>query len=147
MKSKLFVIVCLLFPLLYSCDGFQISDNGDLDGMWHLVEVDSVQVNHKSDYTDKGIFWSVQSDLLFLEDKRQQHQPCLMRFNHKDDILIVTDPYIYMNRESEDIPLCDVSLLAPYGINGLEDRFVISKLNKKRMILCSSELVLNFEKY
>lgn len=140
------VIVCFLLVLLTACDGFQVSDNDDLDGMWHLVEVDSLANQTTADFTYCGIYWSVQSDLLALDDKLERYESCLLRFIRSDGQLRVFDPYVN-NRDEGDIPIADVAKLSPFGINAIEEVFEIESLSRKKMILKSQSLRLRFKKY
>ena len=147
MKSKFLCILALVFVAFTSCDGFKISDNGDLDGMWHLVKLDSINNAESVDYSNHTFFWSVQADLLYVDDKSLQHEPCLLRFSYSKDKLDVFDPYIYNNFDEADEKITDVVLLRPYGINSLEETFKIEKLNRKSLVLKSNNLVLTFKRY
>lgn len=128
-----------------ACDGLQVSDNGDLDGMWHLVKVDSLFSSTATDYTYNGIYWSFQSDLLGVDDKLRHHESCLLRFRHENSTLIVSNPYVN-NREEGDIRIDDVAKVAPFGINGLEEEFAVEDLSRKKLVLRSSVLRLFFNK-
>ena len=92
MNRTRILILCILSaivaPFLTSCDGFEISKNGELDGMWHLVQVDSVKVNClPKDYTHESIYWSVQDNLLSVEDKQDKHLFLYLRFKREGDTL------------------------------------------------------------
>lgn len=136
----------LLLALFSSCEGFQISDNGNLDGMWHLVEVDSLATDVSVDYRYNGIYWSFQSDLMGLDDKLQRYESCLMRFELTGEQFRVFDPYVN-NRNEGDIKVSEVSMIAPFGINALAEEFAVETLTKQRMILRSTSLRLRFKKY
>ena len=138
-------LAALMFILFNSCDGFQVSDNGNLDGMWHLVEVDSLDNNVTADFTYCGIYWSVQSDLLALDDKLFRSESCLMRFSYKYSILRLFDPYLN-NRDEGDIPISEVAKLSPFGINALDEAFAVETLTRKKMVLQSQSLRLTFKK-
>lgn len=139
------LMAALLLMLFNACDGFQVSDNGNLDGMWHLVEVDSLDNNVSADFTYSGIYWSVQSDLLALDDKLFRYESCLMRFSCKDSRLRLFDPYLN-NRDEGDITISDVAKLSPFGINALDEAFAVETLTRKKMVLKSQSLRLTFKK-
>lgn len=147
MKGKLLCIFALFLIAFTSCDGIKISDNGDLDGMWHLVKLDSIHNAEDVDFSKHTIFWSIQADLLYIDDKSLQHEPCLLRFDKSKGKLDVFDPYIYNNMDEADEKITDVAFLQPYGINALEESFIIEKLNRKSLVLKSNSLVLTFTRY
>lgn len=138
----LFIGVCMLF--VCSCE-FETSNNGKLDGMWHLVRVDTLSTSGVKDMEEDKIYWSFQFNLLQLEDKSGQRVNLLMRFEHKDNILRLYDPYIY-DRTNGDKPLSDISLSAPYGVNSLEENFSIESMGNDKMVLCTEYLRLYFRK-
>ena len=129
------LMAALLLMLFNACDGFQVSDNGNLDGMWHLVEVDSLDNNVSADFTYSGIYWSV----LF------RYESCFIRFSCKDSRLRLFDPYLN-NRDEGDIPISDVAKLSPFGINALDEAFAVETLTRKKMVLKSQSLRLTFKK-
>lgn len=149
MKNKiLYTLYIYITVTLFACSGFEISDNGDLDGMWHLVSADSIGVNCPTiDFKHEGIFWSVQDKLLSLEDKTQKNQNIFMRFSHEGTILKTFDPYINHHREQAEEKTEDVNLLRPFGINTLTEQFVVERLDGEEMILQSNLLRLKFIRY
>lgn len=144
--KHILIIIAISVALLSSCDGFEISHNGDLDGMWHLVEVDSLSNGKVVDYVHNGIYWSFQSNLLQVDDREFVYPSQLLRFEHKNSSLSVSDPYRY-DRENGDIKTVDEKELAPFGINGLIDSFKVEQLSKSQMTLRGSLLLLKFRKY
>jgi hypothetical protein len=52
---------------LYGCE-LETTDNGDLDGYWHLEQVDSLAGQRSIDYGQSNIFWSIQFELLQLSN-------------------------------------------------------------------------------
>ena len=54
--KKLFYFFITLLPLLTSCE-LETSDNGDFDGFWHLVSVDTLANAQHQDLSQKRIFW------------------------------------------------------------------------------------------
>ena len=52
-------IIGALLMSLTSCE-IETSDNGKLDGFWHLERVDTLATGKSVDYTNKLVFWGVQ---------------------------------------------------------------------------------------
>ena len=149
MKLKeLSYILFIATITLSSCDGFEISNNGDLDGMWHLVQVDSLRVNClPQDYTNEGIFWSIQDKLMMVEDKQDRYQSLFLRFSREGNVFCTSEPYINHHREKPEEKTEDVSLLKPYGLNKVNETFQIEKINSEELILQSDILSLSFVRY
>ncbi len=138
------LILTALTSLLCSCE-IETSGNGDLDGMWHLVSIESLSGSEKTDMSHEKIYWSFQHRLLEFDDKTGLHQSILFRFEHKDNTLRLYDPYLY-DRENGDEPTEDVEVLKPFGVENLEETFNVESLNGSRMILSSGTKRLNFIK-
>lgn len=132
------VIGLLMSAFLASCD-LERSDNGDLDGIWKLQEIDSLATGKHVDTSSSSLAFAVQAHLLQLNGGGKM---VLCRFEHKADSLVVYDPYI-----DHKTPVEDVKVLKPYGFTGLRQAFLIEKLNSKRMVLKTEDLRMWFEKY
>lgn len=148
MKFKQIAIIGIVTTRFFcSCDG---SDNGDLDGMWHITQIDSIANNQSIDIASDLRFWSFQDKLLQLFNyKADSWKTVLMvRFEHSDGQLIISSPFIY-DRMDGDIPLADDSLflLYPHGINSVPDTFDVEHLDRKKMQLSDDVVRLYFEKY
>lgn len=132
------MIGLLLSGVFVSCD-LERSENGDLDGIWKLQELDSLATGKHVDTSSSSLAFAVQAHLLQLNGGGKM---VLCRFEHKADSLILYDPYI-----NHKTPVEDVKVLKPYGFTGLRQAFLIEKLNSKRMVLKTDELRMWFEKY
>ena len=128
-----------------SCQ-LETSGNGDLDGMWHLVRVDTLATSGSADMGSEKIYWSFQMRLLQLDDKAQRYHSILFRFDHSGGMLRLYNPYVY-DRENGDYILTDVEMLLPFGINSLDEVFTVESLKNGKMILRGDELRLSFVKY
>lgn len=155
MRKLLFILTIISTIGLTSCD-IETSDNGDFDGFWHLVRVDTLATSGYCDVSQKTVFWAVQYHLIQLRggDRREEGgegRECYIRFERSDNQLIVSDPH--QKERSDDDSRADPAideehffLLRPYGINNYTERFVIELLNKDEMILQSAILRLHFIK-
>ena len=132
------VIGLMVSGLFISCD-LERSENGDLDGIWKLQEIDSLATGKHVDTSSSSLAFAVQAHLIQLNGGGKM---VLCRFEHKADSLVIFDPYI-----NHKTPLEDVNVLKPYGFMGLRQAFLIEKLTGKRMILKTDELRMWFEKY
>lgn len=130
--------------LVCSCE-IEMSSNGRLDGMWHLVSVDTLSTSGVRDMSEERIYWSFQNRLLELDDKSGVNHSVLYRFELSDGILNLRDPYIY-DRENGDKPLTNIIMLVPFGINELEENFTVEALGHGKMVLRSEYLRLKFRK-
>lgn len=122
----------------------ETSDNGDLDGYWHLTRVDTLATGGMLDLSEELRFWAVQKDIMNVVDRRNGGD-MLLRFDKSGNTLRLYDPYVN-DRMQDDIPLEDVEMLRPLGINALDESFAVERLSGDRMTLCSELLRLDFSK-
>ena len=145
MKHFLFFIIGIGL-LLTSCD-IETSDNGDLDGYWHLVRVDTLATGVSSDLSDTRVFWGVEMRLLQAVDHDHDtgHYGYLFNFEHKGQTLRLYNAHKHERAEG-DILVEDVKVIAPLGINALDDIFTVETLNSCDMVLKDNVLRLWFKK-
>lgn len=145
-QHKTFIIIAVLiaFTALSSCT-LETSDNGDLDGFWHLERIDTISTGGSYDMSGQIVFWSVQKDLLNVTDYNVDITGYVMHFEHSDNTLRIYDPYDN-ERADGDIKLEDATVLAPFGINALDETFTIDHLDSSDMTLSTEELRLYFHK-
>ncbi|MBR1389115.1 MAG: lipocalin-like domain-containing protein [Prevotella sp.] len=143
MKRFLFIFSIVSGLLFTSCD-IETSKNGDLDGYWHLVGVDTLSNSGQTDLSDQVVFWAFQARMLQL---RGTEQELYMRFQHEGDQLVLSAPHL-RDREREDPEVTEeyMNFLYPYGINAKEERFNVLRLTGDDMVLQSATLQLRFRK-
>lgn len=137
-----------------SCE--KMSDNGKLDGMWHLQEIYSrprsatnVGYTERQDVSDAGIYWSFQLQLLQIKSKaflNGETSETMARFNYSDTHLDITQTYIHYRDRDELITDSQSQKLVPLGIRGNASSFRIDRLTDHRMVLCSDMDSLVFHK-
>lgn len=137
-------LILLAAVMSASCD-LETSPNGDLDGMWHLVAVDTLSTVGTKQMDEKKIYWSFQNKLLQLDDKEGMLNSILFRFEHSGDTLRLYSPYIY-DRINGDVVLTDVIMLMPFGVNALDETFSVETIDGGKMVLRSEDLRLRFRK-
>ncbi len=137
-------VSAIVAVMMASCE-LETSGNGDLDGMWRLAQVDTLATSGVDRMEGEKKYWMFQYKLLQLEDKAGTTGSVLLRFEHKDGTLRVYEPYIY-DRENGDRPLDDPALMAPYGVNALDETFTMEALGGGKMVLSNDKLRLSFRK-
>ena len=133
--------------MLAACD-IETSDNGDLDGYWHLTRVDTLTTGGTLDTSEQLLFWAVQVRLLNVVDQSDDadHMGYLLRFEHKEGTLRVYEPY-KNSRKDGDIKVDDASVLSPFGINRLDETFRVEQLDGDGMQLTGDALRLTFVRF
>ena len=143
MKKSLIYILSVVVALLVfqSCE-LETSDNGDLDGNWQLMQIDTIATGGSYNVKDHQLFYSVQVRLL-----------CLRAYNDN----VSSDMYFHFEHTADSLKLKPASsdghvmypvpMLRPYGINKEQEAFKIMLLNSDRMQLRSDSLLLTFRKF
>ena len=149
--KKIFLLLIASLPFLMSCD-LETSDNGNLDGYWHLMSVDTLATSKQCDMSKQKVFWAVQVNLIQLRGADHvkeggEGREFYERFELKNNMLSLYDPH-EKDRENGDPVITEerLSCLHPYGINNLKEQFEVLDINNHEMILKSSMLVLRFRK-
>ena len=145
MKHYLLYIIGL--GLLLSGCTIETSDNGDLDGYWHLVRVDTLATGGSSDLSETRVFWGIQLRLIEAVDHDHDtgHYGYLFNFEHKGQTLRLYNAHKH-ERVEGDILVEDIKILSPLGINYFDDLFTIEQLNSDEMVLKDDMLRLWFVK-
>ena len=151
MRRLLYISIFLLIlsSLALSSCTIERSENGKLDGFWHLEKIDTIETGGVRDMSNERVFWAVQSKLLKLQGGTGSY---LFRFNQTGDSLTLYSPYNNGGHEEQygtggDSPLTDPTNLASYGIEGLEVHYKKEKLSGTEMILSSGRVRLMFRKF
>ncbi len=117
----------------------ETSDNGRLDGAWHLLSINEQAPDHPD------LYWNFQGKLLEMTDKTSDFGIYIMRFSHEENQLILSNPHIF-DRTNGDKPLENKTVLQPFGVDNIDEPFQISHLTRSRMTLKSSTKTLEFRK-
>jgi hypothetical protein len=149
--KKIFNFLIAMLPLLASCE-LETSDNGDFDGYWHLVGVDTLANAKHKDLSQQRIFWAVQFHLIQLrgadrKDEGGNGREYYEQFKLDQSQLTLSNPH-EKDREAGDPVITEERLdeIQAYGINALTEHFDVLRLNKDEMLLKSSTLQLQFRK-
>ena len=148
MKTKLSIFFLSLFAaLLASCD-LETSDDGDLDGFWHLERVDTLSTGGSTDLSEAKFFWAFEVKLMALQGGSERFY---LRFRQTTDSLTVLSPYYNKGHEqgegTGDVPVTDAAALSQYGIDSLEVHYQKEALSGSKMVLRSRRLRLYFKKF
>lgn len=143
MKKLLILIAVSCLTVLAACD-FETSGNGDLDGFWHLEQIDTLATGGVSDLSQQQLFWGVQFHLLRMSNLADND--IVYRFEHVDDHLVLSAPSMF-DRTDGDTLVTDLNVLRPFGIHALSERLTIVTLNADQLVLRSPLYQLHFVKY
>ena len=122
------------------------SENGSLDGFWHLQRIDTIATGASDDYSERLLYWAVQGTLLQTSDFEIDPLPAfVMHFEHANAQLRVYDIY-HNDRPNGDPEVDNLDDLRPYGINAIEETFQIEQLTGSNLVLRSELLRLYFKK-
>lgn len=150
------LLAVLATPFLLASCNVETSDNGPLDGFWHLERVDTLVTGGSTDYHKGYVFWGVQKDLMYIKDSSNGSIGAYyLRFNQTHDSLHVTKIYLDHGHEDNpnheqggDIPVEAIdNNLRQLGINALPEHFKKEALNANHMILSTEKLRLKFKKF
>lgn len=146
MKTSLtrFFLIISVISLMTACH-MESSENGHLDGFWHLVRVDTLSTGGTSDLHQDYFFWAFQFQLLSVRNTQKSPEEYFLRFQRQGDELVLSHPFQYV-LQGKDAPVENIDLLRPFGINDQEERFRIVHLSSRRMTLQNNFLVLTMKK-
>ena len=140
--------------MMVACGDIEGSGNGPFDGMWQLTQVDSVDRGISIDVRERQIFWSVQGSMLEMSNHIMENgdgsSSLIFRFEFLSDTLRVTNPFINYRREQDPSPTSPKAAQF-YGLNGLEEAFLVRELSASKMVLATcrqyDNIILHFRKY
>lgn len=142
--SKYIAITALALGTLTACE-IESHDNGKIDGFWHLEHIDTLATGGTLDVSNEKLFWSVQVRLLEVSNKTTGAK-YIFSFRQANGSLYLYDPLV-SDRIKGDPAVEDAKVLAPYGINSLDETFAVEALDGKKMILKSETLRLKLKKF
>jgi hypothetical protein len=142
------VLTCITAISLNSCGlvDFDHSENGNLDGYWHLVTVDSLTNGVSTDLGEKRYFWAIQATLLELYSPDWLGgQRFVSRISYQDNRLTIIE-LRNDKREEGDPVIENVDKVSPFGVNNVTETFQVEELLGRSMTLSTTELRLRFKK-
>lgn len=122
------------------------SDNGKLDGFWHIESIDTLPAGGHADLSGQLLFWSFQHHLMELNDRNYALPRVMMRFSHRNDSLVLSEPRIN-DRMAGDTAFTDIGAIAPFGVNGPNDAYAVEQLKDDKMVLKNNRLRINFKRF
>ena len=129
------------------CD--KMPANGDLDGMWQMIEVEHGGVS-KNVSADQ-LYMSIQLHLFQLGDKKNGRR-YYGYFEHKGDSLRLWQfSYASQNEtaEEDNVPIAeaDKAILQPWGFYSLKETFLVDKLTKDILIMHNDSAKIQYIKF
>ena len=154
---KRIIWTCILFGLIFGmcpCE-METTDNGDLDGFWHLESVDTLSTGGTCSYKERKVFWGVQHKLIAIRNfaPNAASNGYYVRFNQTGDSLIISSPYANhwhqdYGDDGGDVPVTEINAeLRELGMNNLEEHFKKERLSGSKMVLSNKEYRLSFTKF
>lgn len=141
LASRALVALTLACMPLASCENKR-DHNGDLGGMWQLLEWRDAQGQVIKDKQSR-IFYSVQLSLIRLRDYHDGGDYYQCYFRHTRDSLVIYRPTLYSAKDS----VVSMDHLTRFGVPA-DGGFGIQVLNSDHMVLTSADtLTLVFRKY
>ena len=122
---------------LSSCG--DVDTNGDLDGMWQLMEIEA-EDGSVSEEKENRKYYSVQQNLISLRHIGGSGYLC--RFQYTNDSLIIS---VIMKENANIVSI--KRRLVELGFTDTTERFAIEHLTKKKMILKSTNNRLTLRKF
>ena len=148
MNRTFFIIYTALCIMMTGCD---YSDNGDLDGMWYVIQIDSICSSNSIEMRETGISWSFQAKLMQIGNHQSNsywNNPIMCGFSVKGNQLEVYNPFIYDRMKGDkEITADSIHLIKPFGINSIPDNFMIEKLSSRKLQINDDIIRIIFEKY
>lgn len=139
-----YIFLMLIGVIVLTGCTFEASDNGDLDGYWHIEQIEDLQTKQIEDTHFEHRFWAIQNHLLVFRNTDTGYQ-YILRFNHQGNTLVLSDPYFY-KRIPGDEPLDDPAPLFEFGCMALKVTYSVEKLNNSHMILNDGSIRVIFRK-
>jgi len=141
MKNLITILILFFFACIGSCT-LETSDNGDLDGNWQLMSIDSIGNGKTADMKDYRIFYAVQFRLINVKAYNySSYGDYYFHFEQTKDSLVLNATQGDSGTEYK------ISDLRKFGLNSENEKFRIITLNSDKMILRSSLLNLYFRKF
>lgn len=144
-------MLLLLMALMASCGLVELehSENGKLDGYWHMVKVDTLNTGGSLDLRQERFFWIVQGTVfqVYSPDLSDGNgQRYVSHFTCEGNQLTLGRIY-FDQRADGDPEVEDVGLLQPFGINQLQGAvFKIEELSGSSLLLADDNYRLTFKK-
>lgn len=141
MKKILILLAAVMTMALGSCT-LDASNNGDLDGNWQLMRVDTLG-GGSTDTKNWQIFYAVQFRLMEINAYSYPvgNGGFMFHFDHSADSLKLS------TAADDGSEMYDLKSVAPFGLTKLDEHFKVQLLNSDNMILESKKLRLTFRKF
>lgn len=147
------MMTSMMFSMMFSSCTLESSDNGDLDGFWHLEQIDTLATGNSADFSKKYVFWGIEHKLIAVKETDSNKDKFYLRFVQTSDSLKITQAFVNHGHQDNgddggDIPVTEVSAdLQYFGLNALPEGFQKEALSGSKMILKSKTLRLKFKKF
>lgn len=146
-KAKIFILsfLCIFFA---ACD--KLPENGDLDGLWQLMEISNAGIN--KDTKDQRLYCSFQLKLFMLGGNGEGSRAFFGRFERNDKTLrfysfTFRSDYSATNQSTDKLMTEeDLPVISPWGFYSTDCTFDVVKLDNDQLVLEHEGLVLRYRK-
>ena len=147
MKKSIISLLCFAAAVtgMTSCDGLEMSQNGKLEGYWHIVEFDTLATGGVCNMSEGTLFLGVQMHLMSFYDSSSTVANLFSHFEKSDSTLRFYD-FFRDDRAGGDHRETDISATRLYGINDLNETFSIEHLSSNSLVLKGSKLRIKLRK-
>lgn len=127
-------VMIFILCLTYGCDK-KWPINGNLDGNWQLMTVETKSDGVKTDC--HRMYIGIQLHMIELKDLGNNgYESFFGEFNYnEDEDIVIIKNLKGKNSTSDNGQIADITDLNPYGINALETVFKVVKADGKSLIL------------
>lgn len=143
MKNIIYILIALIATSFASCD--KAFENGDLDGMWKLVKVET----DTGEIFPENIYYSFQRHIVIMGIYAEEGMPqnlYMGYFFHKGTTMVMNNFYRKPGIEGECDP-AELENLYIYGYDGSDIEFAVKALSNERLVLSTGNLQYYFRKW
>ena len=141
MKNLMTIFILFFCACIVSCT-LDSSDNGDLDGNWQLMSIDSIGNGKTADMKEYQIFYAVQFKLINVRAYNYS-----LSGNYYFHFEQTKDSLVLKATQGDNGKEYKIDDLRKFGLNSENEKFRIITLGSDKMILESSLLKLYFRKF
>ena len=150
MKTSLLFLLVFFLATLSSCDKTPM--NGDLDGMWQLVSIETPQ--GATPMKERRVFLCIQLQLMEWWNPTSENGHYFSHFSHQNDSLYIFDlchasTHTATGSDDQRVTAAEMAegAMENWGIHTLDTRYRVRHLNAKDLTLEKEDTVYAFRKF
>lgn len=148
MKIRIYSILLFTLAMFTACD--KLPENGDLDGMWQLMEIS--EGGTVKNIKDSNIYCSFQLKLFMLGSKKDGSRAYFGYFEHKGNAIRFynfTFRSNYSEESNEDKLMTekDIDVIRPWGFYSTDCTFEVKELTSSRLVITKDKTTITYRKF